>query len=337
MFLCGIGFEVAFLLAAFHRRFAGLVVHPRGAALGNLGHGRLGDDLDRRGRGAGHGAGAADVAHGAEADRQHLADVAVLLGRDRRHGHQQAVLAHHFALVRIVDRRQRQVLAGDVLPHVQFRPVRDREHAHLLAGGHAGVVQAPQLGALGLRVPLAELVAEREDPLLGARLFLVAAGAAHQRVELVRLDGFQQRHGLRGVARIGFLAQPHGAALDGVLDMAHHQPRAQFRHALVAEGDDLWVVVAGVDVDQRERQLHLAVAQAERLQRQVQHDDRVLAAREQQRRVAALGHHLADDVDRLGFQPVEVVVLDLQQVFHVGGHACVCDVVHDAHVVIGLW
>ncbi len=233
--------------------------------------------------------------------------------------------------MRIVDRRQRQLFAGDVLPHVQLGPVRDREHAHLLALRHAGVVQAPQLGALGLGVPLAELVAEREDALLGAGLLFVAAGAAHQRVELVLADGFQQRHGLGRVARIGFLAQAHGAALDRVLDMAHHQARAQLSHALVAEGDHFRIVVAGVDMHQRERQLDLAVAQAEGLQRQVQHHDRVLAAREQQRRVAALGHHLADDVDRLGFEAVEVIVLYLQQVRHAAGGFC--DVVHDAHFV----
>jgi hypothetical protein len=45
------------------------------------------------------------------------------------------------------------------------------------------------------------------------------------------------------------------------------------------------------------------LAEPEGLERQMQHDDRVLAAREQQRRVAALGHHLAHDVDRFGFQP----------------------------------
>ena len=45
------------------------------------------------------------------------------------------------------------------------------------------VVEVPQLRALVARVPLAELVAEAEDPLLGAGLLLVAAGAAEHGAE----------------------------------------------------------------------------------------------------------------------------------------------------------
>jgi hypothetical protein len=61
----------------------------------------------------------------------------------------------------------------------------------------AGVIQVPQFGPLRLRVPLAELVPERKDALLGARLFLVAAGAADAGVELVQGDGFESVCGLR--------------------------------------------------------------------------------------------------------------------------------------------
>ena len=48
----------------------------------------------------------------------------------------------------------------------------------MLAQMLVAVEQVPQLGPLALRVPLAELVPERKDPLLGAGLLLVAAGAA---------------------------------------------------------------------------------------------------------------------------------------------------------------
>ena len=44
----------------------------------------------------------------------------------------------------------------------------------------------------------------------------------------------------------------------------------------------------------------------ERLLGQVQHDDRVLAAGEQQRGPLELGRHLADDVDRLGLEGPQV-------------------------------
>ncbi len=80
-------------------------------------------------------------------------------------------------------------------------------------GMDAGVIQVPQFGTLRLRVPLAEFVAEGKDALLGAGLFLVAAGAADAGVELVLGDRFQQRHRLGRVARIGLrVAQAHRAA-----------------------------------------------------------------------------------------------------------------------------
>jgi hypothetical protein len=60
--------------------------------------------------------------------------------------------------------------------------------------------------------------------------------------------------------------------------------------------------VAGVDVQQRERE----AAGTERLLGEAQQHERVLAAREQQRGVRALPGDLAQDVDRLGFEPVEV-------------------------------
>ena len=48
----------------------------------------------------------------------------------------------------------------------------------MLAAVMAGVVDAPQLRALVLRVPLAELVAVGHDPFLGSGALLVTTGAA---------------------------------------------------------------------------------------------------------------------------------------------------------------
>jgi hypothetical protein len=48
----------------------------------------------------------------------------------------------------------------------------------VLARLDEAVVEVPQLGALALRVPLPEVVAEGEDALLGAGALLVAAGSA---------------------------------------------------------------------------------------------------------------------------------------------------------------
>jgi hypothetical protein len=66
--------------------------------------------------------------------------------------------------------------------------LRQREHPDVLALAVPAVVEAPQLGALVLGVPLAEVVAEAEHPLLGPGLLLVAAGAAERGVEAVLLD-----------------------------------------------------------------------------------------------------------------------------------------------------
>src|SRR3712207_9057864 len=61
------------------------------------------------------------------------------------------------------------------------------------------------------RVPLAELVAEAEHPLLGPRLVLVAAGAAEQGGEAVLLDRVEQHR------RLGAVAGAVGLLLDQAL------------------------------------------------------------------------------------------------------------------------
>ena len=76
-------------------------------------------------------------------------------------------------------------------------------------------------------------------------------------------------------------------------------------HQFVANLQDLVEVVAGVDVHHRERQ----PARCECLDRQVQHDDRVLTAGEQQHRLLELGGDLTDDVDGLGLQRAQMAQL----------------------------
>ena len=166
----------------------------------------------------------------------------------------------------------------------------------MLAAVVAGVVDPPQLGPLVLRVPLAELVAVRHDALLGPGPLLVAAGAAEHGVEAVLGDGVEQGHGLQRVARgprAGVLADLAG--VDRVLHRGDDQLDAEVGDGAVAELDDLVEVVAGVDVHHRERDPR----RPERPVGEVQHDDGVLAAGEQQHRPLALGGDLAEDRDRL--------------------------------------
>src|SRR5687768_8551449 len=216
------------------------------------------------------------------------------------HGAPHAVAGEDLALVGVVQARQLDVFTLDVAPHVQLGPVADGERADVLAHGVAAVVQVPQLGALVARVPLAELVTEAQDALLGTGLVLVTAAAAEDGVELVGLDGVQQRNGLQRVAgAVGALGQL--AAVNELLDAADDELQAQPFDGAVAEVDDLGEVVAGVHVQHGERNL----AGPERLGGQVQHDHGVLAAGEQQRRLLELGYNLADDVDRLRLERVQ--------------------------------
>ena len=105
---------------------------------------------------------------------------------------------------------------------------------------------------------LAEFVAEREDAFFGARFFFIAACAAHQRIKALFFNGFNQRNGLGGVARIGFAAQDDAAFADGFFDAADHKLYAGTGNRIVAELNDFGVVVAGIDVQEFERQLQRA-------------------------------------------------------------------------------
>src|SRR5206468_7651134 len=111
------------------------------------------------------------------------------------------VAAEDLALVREVHQRDLEALGEDVLPDVELGPVREGEHADVLAAADAPVVDVPQLGALVARVPAAEVVAEGEDALLGPRALLVAPRAAERGVEAVLLDRVEQRDRLEAIAR----------------------------------------------------------------------------------------------------------------------------------------
>ena len=173
----------------------------------------------------------------------------------------------------------------------------------------AGVVERPEFGALVFGVPLAEFVAEGEDALFGAGFFFVAPRATHQCAEAVLFDGFEQCDGLGGVAGVGFAPQHHRAFGDGVFHAADDEPRAGFPGGLVAEGYDFGVVVAGVDVHQREGQRDAPPGHGEGFAGEGEQDDGVFAAGKQDGGVAAFGQYFADDVDGFGFEPVEVVIL----------------------------
>jgi hypothetical protein len=84
-------------------------------------------------------------------------------------------------------------------------------------------------------------------------------------------------------------------------------------HAPVAELDHLREVVTRVDVHDGKREL----ARSERLLGQTQQHDRVFAAGEEQHGTLELGRDLAEDVDRLCFEVVQV-----RQRARACAHAC---------------
>ena len=248
------------------------------------------------GAGAGHVAHGA-VAHGAGDDLLAVAQPVDAAGRQPH-----PVTQEDLALVGVVEAGQGDVLALDVAPHVQLGPVAQGEDPHVLTGAVAGVEQVPQLGALVARVPLAELVAQGDDALLGPGLLLVAAPAAEDAVEAALLDGVEKRDGLERVTgAVGALAQT--AVVDVVLDAGHHEPQTELLDRPVAVGQQLGEVVAGVHVQDGEGDR----SGPEGLARQVQHDHGVLAPGEQQHGAAALGGDLPDDEDGLGLQDVKDV------------------------------
>src|SRR3954465_12694859 len=257
--------EVAGNLAVLHRGLARAVVGARLAPLGDLRGGDLGDDGVELGGGRRDRARAAHVADGpvAHARRERLLAVDELaVGRQRV---EHPVAPEHLALVGEVDRRDLEALLLDVLPDVELGPVRQREHADVLALADAPVVDAPQLRPLAPRVPLAEGVAEAEDPLLRTGALLVAARAAEGGVEAVLLDGVEERRRLQAVARRARadLLDP-APAVDRLLHRGDDQPLAELGDAAVAEPEHLGEVVARVDVHEREREPR----RAERLLRQ---------------------------------------------------------------------
>ena len=165
----------------------------------------------------------------------------------------------------------------------------------MLAFAQPSVVEAPQLGALRLGLPLPELVAQREDALLGTGLLLVASGTPEDGIELVLQDGVEQGRGLEAVARRIARLFAHAALVDGLLHGGHDEALAHLLDAAIAELEHLWEVVAGVDVHHRKGKPR----RAEGLLGQPHHHDGVLAAREQQHRPLELGGHLAHDEHRL--------------------------------------
>src|SRR3954452_686661 len=157
--------EVALALAVLHRSLGEAVVGAGRAAFGQPRDGDLGDDLVVGRRRRLDRAGDRHVADGAVADADPLHLLALARRRVRTDGEPHAVALEDLTLVREVDRRQLDLLVGEVLPDVELGPVAEREDPDVLALVVPAVGEVPELRPLVLGVPLPELVAERVDAL----------------------------------------------------------------------------------------------------------------------------------------------------------------------------
>ena len=124
----------------------------------------------------------------------------------------------------------------------------------MLALVDAPVVERPELGALVLGVPLAEVVAVRVDALLGPRLFLITSAPAEGGGVAALLDRVEQRADLQPVAG-GLAVVDDDAVDDCLLDGGDVQLDAEALDPAVAGGEDLGEVEAGVDLEQAEGDL----------------------------------------------------------------------------------
>ncbi len=167
-------------------------------------------------------------------------------------------------------------------------------------GRSTRVVEVPQLRPLAARVPLAEVVAQAEHALLGAR----AAPRRGGRRRSTRRAGAgrSRRAGSPSASRLRDARGPVSAHAARRRSTPARSPRAASRPASATSwsrkamtSGKLWPVSTcssgngtwpARTPSRRGRSEH----------------DRVLAAAEQQRGALALGGHLADDVDRLGLE-----------------------------------
>ena len=219
------------------------------------------------------------------------------------HRNQRFAAHHDLALLSEIERYDRNPFQVDVLPDVEFGPVRERKNANAFALVRSRVEQVPNLRALVLGVPLAARIAEGIDALLGARFFFIAARAAKSRVVAARLQRVEQ------CARFEKSAALLRAELERVRAIRdcfavgmHQQLRTDGSREAVAEFDHFTELKVRVDVQQRERH----TARMESFLRQAHHHRRVFPDRIEHHGIVKLGCDFAQYVDAFGLQRPQV-------------------------------
>ena len=204
------------------------------------------------------------------------------------------------AVLRQIQRNDRDVLALGVGPDVRLGPMQDRMDAQMRAGRRRSVELVPEFRRLVAHVPSALEAARREHALLGARRLLVAADAGDQSVKTVFGERQLQSFGL---ARGGTRGRRQGR-IDGVDRRAGLDPEIEipFLAVAIAERIHLRKFLAGIDMHGGERH-----AAEEGLSRQPDHHVGIFPQRPQQREFFQSRERFAQDVDALRLEFVEMV------------------------------
>src|ERR1700704_5306508 len=147
-------------------------------------------------------------------------------------------------------------------------------------------------------------IAERVNPFLGAGFFLVAPGAAKCSIESAFRQGVEKGFGLQqSAALLGAKRIWVGAACDGLFVSVNDQFCADLLGVRVSECDHLREFIAGINVQKRKRNS----SWKESLLRQAQHYRGVFANRIQHHRAREFRDRLAQYVNALRFQDLEMV------------------------------
>ena len=193
----------------------------------------------------------------------------------------------------------------DVVPDVELGPVREREHAHALARARAGCSAGARARAAGAWDPTGpwRCAARRRAPWpaiaprRGGRRRRPHRSCPACRPSSSDVVLSSEQHRCVPTAN-GWVPSSSASWLVWTIRRAPISAAYQSRNV-----DHLLELVAGVDVQQRERDR----ARIERLLRQPEQDRRVLADRVEHHRPLELGDDLAQDVDALGFERAQVV------------------------------
>src|SRR5581483_4153930 len=142
------------------------------------------------------------------------------------------------------------VFGVNVLPDVEFRPVRQGENAQALAVVNVRVEEIPKFRALVARVPLTALIAEGKDTLLGTRTLFVTPSATNGGIKTALAQTVEQRGCLEcAAAALGTPGERSCAFVQSAAICVHDQLEAEFGGVAVAEFDHFPELVPGVDVE----------------------------------------------------------------------------------------